>query len=207
MVMTDENDHCITAFPDPENFSVIGFGPGTGLNEKTAAALKDFLNHEPQTTNYKLIIDADGLNILSLNKELLNLLPKETILTPHPKEFERLFGKTENDFERLELQRKMSAKYNCIILLKGHYSIVTTPQQEVYINSTGNAGMATAGTGDVLTGIITGLRAQHYPAADAAILGMYLHGMAGDLAAKKISQPALTASDIIHHLGEAFLQL
>lgn len=204
MCMADEVNHHISKFPTTEKFSAIGIGPGLGTNDQTQSALINFLNNKKQTKNLKLVIDADGLNTISLNKGLLNSLPVNTILTPHPREFVRLFGETENDFERLELQKMMSVKYQCIILLKGHHTIITTPSGEVYINSTGNSGMATAGSGDVLTGIITGLLAQGHEAEDASIIGMYLHGLAGDVAARKLSEHSMIASDIINGMNEAF---
>lgn len=161
-----------------------------------------------------MVIDADALNIIAQNKELLNCIPAQSIITPHPKEFERLFGKTENaclpdrqDFERLELCKQKSTEHNIYIVLKGHYSFISTPQGKSYFNSTGNAGMATAGSGDVLTGIITGLLAQGYAALEAALLAVYLHGSAGNIAASKISMEAIIATDIVNCMGEAFKKI
>ena len=167
----------------------------------TAAVLRGYL----EQSKCPMVLDADALNILSENVKWLELIPQNSILTPHPKEFERLFGKAHNDFERLELLRDKAKSLKINILLKGAHTIIADTEGVCYFNSTGNAGMATAGSGDVLTGIITGLLAQGYKPKIAAILGVYLHGVAGDLGAKKTGQEALLASDIIDHLGNAFL--
>jgi NAD(P)H-hydrate epimerase len=133
------------------------------------------------------------------------LLPAGSILTPHPKEFERLTGTATDDFDRINKVRALAAKLRVVIVLKGHHTLVATPGGQCYFNNTGNPGMATAGSGDVLTGILTGLLAQGYSSIEAAILGCYLHGMAGDLAAKEISQEAIIAGDLVNYLGQAFL--
>ena len=147
-----------------------------------------------------LVLDADALNIISENPTWLSFLPDNTILTPHPKEFERLFGKTNNSYERLELQRKMSVTHNIIIVLKGAHTAITFPNGTCFFNSTGNPGMATAGSGDVLTGMILSLLAQRYTPQEAALLGVYLHGKAGDDAAKEIGENSMIARDIIGNL-------
>ena len=154
-----------------------------------------------------MVIDADALNIIAENKELFKTIPANSIITPHPKEFERLFGKTENSIDRLELAKQKSKEYQIYIVLKGHYSFISTPDGAGYFNSTGNAGMATAGSGDVLTGIITGLLAQGYAPLEAVLLAVYLHGSAGDIAASKISMEAIIATDIVNCLGDAFKQI
>ena len=151
-----------------------------------------------------MVIDADALNILAQHTFLLKKIPALSILTPHPKEFERMFGKAADDFERLNIARVKSHELNVIIVLKGHHTFIAMPGGKAYFNTTGNAGMATAGSGDVLTGIITGLLAQSYPPTEAALLGVYLHGLAGDIAAERLSQEAMIASDIIENLGAAF---
>jgi len=154
-----------------------------------------------------LVIDADGLNCLSLQKSLLTQLPTFSILTPHPKEFDRLFGEHHNDFERLETAKRNSHQLNIIIVLKSHHTVIVTPAGNVLFNSTGNAGMAKGGSGDVLTGIITSLIAQNYSPENAAILGVYLHGLAGDFAAASLSQQVMTSTDIVTFLSQAFLSL
>lgn len=190
----------LSGSPDIENYDATGIGPGMGMHPTYATLLKDFF----QKTNKPVVIDADALNVMAANKSLLPFIPASSILTPHPKEFERLFGKTADDFERLQRALQKSEEHNIYILLKGHYSFLSTPQRKGYFNSSGNPGMATAGSGDVLTGILTGLLAQGYTPADAALLGMYLHGLAGDIAVQKMSPEAMLASDITEHLGEAF---
>ena len=153
-----------------------------------------------------MVIDADGLNCLSLQKELLHQLPGFSVLTPHPKEFDRLFGEHQNDFDRIETVRKKSEELNCIIVLKGHYSLVATPAGHGYFNSTGNAGMAKGGSGDVLTGIISSLVAQNYSPLHATLLGVYIHGLAGDLAAKNLSEEYITPGNLVQHLSAVFLR-
>lgn len=153
------------------------------------------------------MLDADALNILAENPTWLAFLPKGSILTPHPGEFRRLAGSWQNSFERLEMQRSLSIKHGIIIVLKGAFSCVSLPDGRCYFNSTGNPGMATAGSGDVLTGIITGLLARGYYAYEAAILGVFVHGLAGDLAAREMGFESLIAGDIIANLGKAYRML
>lgn len=204
MVDTDKELYFIsTVAKDITRYSAIGIGSGIGLNESTADMLIQLLKE----THQPVVIDADALNILSIKQNIRTYLHEDCILTPHPKEFERLFGKTTNDFERKELALQKAEELNCIIILKGHYTFIACPNGDAYFNSTGNPGMATAGSGDVLTGILTGLLAQGYSAEEAAVLGVYLHGLAGDFAAMHLSQEAMLASDIISHLGKAYQHL
>ncbi|MBC7886138.1 MAG: NAD(P)H-hydrate dehydratase [Saprospiraceae bacterium] len=183
--------------------NTIGCGPGLGKDISTEKALIKLLNE----VKNPMVLDADALNIVAKEKHLLKLIPKFSIITPHPKEFERLFGKTANSEEMFELQRKKSMEYDLIIVLKGAYTRISTPEGKVFINSTGNPGMATGGTGDVLTGIITGLLAQKYNPEEAAVLGVFIHGLAGDIALDKESHESLLASDIILNIGAAFKTL
>ncbi len=157
-----------------------------------------------ETFKKPIVIDADGINILSQNKELLSLLPKNTILTPHIGEFERLVGKCDNHFQRIEKLKEFSKKYKCIVVLKGKYSAIATTTGKVFFNPTGNSGMASGGSGDVLTGIITALLAQNYSPENAAIFSVYLHGLAGDIAEKEYGKEAMIARDIIDKLSNAF---
>lgn len=200
MVSVDENDKVFSSLPDTKYFSAIGIGPGIGQDKKTVTAFISLL----EAAGKPLVIDADALNILSANRELIHLLPKNTILTPHPREFERLTGSWKTDFERLKKQIDFSAKTGTIVLLKGAHSSISTPDGKVYFNNTGNPGMATGGSGDVLTGIITGLLAQGYSALDAALIGCWIHGSAGDRAAVHFGQISMTASDITAYLPDAF---
>jgi len=203
MTSIDSSDEIFTEFPEEELFSAIGIGPGLGKKSETQLALKKLLQKKPS----KLVLDADAINILSENKEWINLLPENTILTPHPKEFERLAGPTSNSYERLQKQLQFSVKYKVIIALKGANTCISVPDGSAFFNETGNPGMATAGSGDVLTGIILGLLAQNYTSEEATLIGVYLHGLAGDLAAATFGQQALIAGDIINHMGVAFLHL
>jgi len=200
-------DHEETYFSeavDAEEMDAIGIGPGLGQHETTAIALITQLRR----SQCPIVVDADGLNMLANHRAWLQQLPKGIIMTPHPKEFERLAGTACNgDYERLKKACEMALSLKVYILLKGHYSALCLPSGKVVFNSTGNSGMATAGSGDVLTGIITGLLARGYHAADAAIVGMYLHGLAGDLAAKDIGKESLIAGDIIKYLPKAFLRM
>ena len=189
---------------DAEDFDAIGIGPGLGQHENTAIALITQLRR----SQCPIVVDADGLNILANHRAWIQQLPKGIIMTPHPKEFERMAGTACNgDYERLNKARELAENLKVYILLKGHYSALCLPNGRVLFNSTGNSGMATAGSGDVLTGIITGLLARGYHAADACSIGMYLHGLAGDLAARDLGKESLIASDLIRYLPKAFLRL
>ncbi len=203
MVDTDKKEEVFATLPDLATFSAIGIGPGIGKSPETQSAFLKLL----EKTTIPLVIDADGLNILSENPEWLKKLPENSILTPHPGEFGRLVGKTHDSWERLQIQIAFSKKYKVVLVVKGAYTTITDSGGKVYFNSTGNAGMATAGSGDVLTGIILGLLAQGISPEKAAITGVYLHGLAGDLAITGASEMALIAGDIVKNLGKAFLQL
>jgi len=202
MVITDVNEECITNIKFNIKPSVIGIGIGLGLNSKTILAFEDFL----KSNKTPLVIDADGINILSKKKSLLKLLPEQTVLTPHPKELERLIGTWENDFEKLEKVKVFSKKYHCIVVIKGAHTI-TVFKEKIYVNSTGNSGLSTAGTGDVLTGIITGLISQGYSPLNATIFATYLHGRSADIAVENFGYQSLIASHVIEYLGEAYLDL
>lgn len=203
MTSIDASDEVFSSLPDMSVFTAIGIGPGLDKKAVTKDALQELLYVKPQN----MVLDADALNILSENRQDIELLPENAILTPHPKEFERLAGASANSYERLQLQLQFSAHYKVIVVCKGAHSCITLPDGKVFFNSSGNPGMATGGSGDVLTGILLGLLAQGYSAQDATLVGVYLHGLAGDLAARRLGQQALIAGDIIEHMGEAFLQL
>ncbi|MBX9785229.1 MAG: NAD(P)H-hydrate dehydratase [Chitinophagaceae bacterium] len=204
MVETDHHQFHITQLPkELHRYTSIGLGPGMGLHEETARVIAEVLHQ----THQPMVLDADALNLLSIKQNLQEYLHDECILTPHPKEFERLFGKCSNDFERMQLALHQAVKLNVYIVLKTHHTLIACPDGKAYFNSTGNAGMATAGSGDVLSGLLTGLLAQGYTAEDACVLGVYLHGLAGDIAATSLSKEAMIAGDITRHLGKAFLQL
>ena len=202
MIMTDANSSIITKIDnDVLKYDSIGIGPGLGTASETRAAVKELISIYKKP----MVIDADALNGLSMEKNLPSL-PPGSVLTPHPKEFERLFSESKDDFERIEKALNNAKLLNCLIVLKGHHTFIACPNGKGYFNNTGNAGMATAGSGDVLTGMITSLSAQEYSSEDASLLGVYLHGSAGDIAAKEISQEAMIAGDIIGSIGKAFKQ-
>ena len=154
-----------------------------------------------------MVLDADALNHLADHREWLADLPTDCILTPHPKEMERIVGHCANSFDRMNRARGLAIAHHCFVILKGRYTMVCAPTGDVFFNTTGNSGMATAGSGDVLTGILTALLAQGYLSSEAAILGVWLHGLAGDFAASALCEESLTASDIINHLPPAFKSL
>jgi len=204
MIVTDKNERITTDLPgELSGYSVLGIGPGMGTDGKTRALLETVFAKFWKP----VVLDADALNILSNFPFLLALLPPYSILTPHPKEFERLFGKSADDFARLQLARDKARELQCVIVLKGHYTFIAMPGGKGYFNSTGNPGMAKGGSGDVLTGILTALVSQGYSPGEAAILGVYLHGLAGDLAADVLSQESMLPSDLTDHLGAAFLSI
>jgi NAD(P)H-hydrate epimerase len=186
-----------------EKFSAVGAGPGMGTADKTVNCVEDLVTRCVKP----LVLDADALNILAGEPSLLKRLPPFSILTPHPKEFERLFGASGNDFERTNLAAAKAAELQVIIVLKGHHSLVAMPGGQLYFNSSGNAGMAKGGSGDVLAGFLTGLLSSGYPPEAAALLGVYLHGLAGDIAATSHSMETMTASDIVAALPLAFRSL
>jgi ADP-dependent NAD(P)H-hydrate dehydratase / NAD(P)H-hydrate epimerase len=202
MVLESTSENHLSGKNDVNEFSVAGMGCGIGNHKQTTELLKHILS----ICKVPLVLDADALNILSENKTWLKKLPKNSILTPHPKEFERLFGKTKNRQEAIQLQQQKAKELKCIIVLKGASTTIATPKN-VFKNTTGNSGMASAGMGDVLTGIITGIVAQGYTTEQAAIMGVYLHGLAGDLAVEKLSQEGLIASDVIDHLPLTFREM
>jgi NAD(P)H-hydrate epimerase len=201
MVSIDRSDILITEFPALNNFDAVGIGPGIGKKPNTVKALKELLT---SMGSKPLVMDADALNIISENPGLLELLPENCIITPHPKEFDRLAGTSSSHYERHTKAVDFAKKHNVIIVLKGAYTSIILPDGKSLFNSTGNPGMATAGSGDVLTGVILGLLSQGYSPEDAAVTGVFIHGLAGDMAAGDISEQGIIASDIISNLGRAF---
>jgi len=204
MVSVDSGQEFLESFPPLEAYDVVGIGPGIGTETQTQKMVGKLLN----SVSNPMVIDADALNILSMNKKWIQEIPEGSILTPHVKEFERISGTAENDFERLKKAREFSSDYNVIIVLKGAFSAICCPEGKVFFNSSGNPGMATGGSGDALTGILMGLLAQNrYSSQQAAILGVYLHGLAGDFSADRLGKESLIASDIIDALPNAFQSL
>jgi ADP-dependent NAD(P)H-hydrate dehydratase / NAD(P)H-hydrate epimerase len=203
MLDIDPAEDHFSETPDISAYSAIAIGPGIGTAAQTATALKILL----QQVNIPMLFDADAINILAENKTWLGFVPKGSVFTPHPKEFERLVGKSSNNFDRNQMQRDFSFRYQCYMVLKGAHTAITTPDGRCYFNTTGNPGMATGGSGDVLTGIISGLMAQGYSPLESCLLGVYIHGLAGDIALKEQGFEALIASDIITNLGKSFQSL
>jgi hydroxyethylthiazole kinase-like uncharacterized protein yjeF len=202
MVLTDVQTHCISAIHFDIVPDAIGIGPGLGQDTSTQQGLYDFL----KSNTIPLVIDADALNILSLHPDWLALLPPKTILTPHWKELERLIGTWDSEEEHLEKTLTFSKQHQLIVVMKGAPTRIIDGDL-VYQNTTGNAALATAGSGDVLTGMITSLLAQSYEPIDAAILGVYLHGLTADIALPETGYQSFIASDIISYLGKAYLSL
>jgi ADP-dependent NAD(P)H-hydrate dehydratase / NAD(P)H-hydrate epimerase len=196
MCLPDDSERVMATLPSVVEYNAIGIGPSISKEQPTQVLLESLIKE----LKNPLVIDADALNLLSENKQLLDILPPDSILTPHPKEFERLAGPAENSLIRLNLLKEFCIKYKCITVLKGANTAICDSTGQIYFNSTGNPGMATGGSGDVLTGIITSLIAQGYSSLDAAIVGVYLHGFAGDCAAKEKSFESLTATDIIDNI-------
>ncbi|MCX6258042.1 MAG: NAD(P)H-hydrate dehydratase [Bacteroidia bacterium] len=203
MTSIDGYNKVISKIPLTENFTTVGIGPGIGKSPTTRDAFYDLL----QNLRLPMVIDADAINILSENKEMIGMIPPSSILTPHPKEFERLVGIFRDSYTRLQMLMEFTIKNNVFVVLKGAYTSVACPDGTCYFNSTGNPGMATGGSGDVLTGMILSLLAQGYSSKEASLLGVYLHGLAGDIAADVVSEESLIASDIISYIGAAFNHL
>ena len=201
MVSVDDDNECFSSgISELAGYVGIGIGPGIGTRTETAAAFGRLM----QDYSRSMVIDADGINILASGGELVHLIPAKSILTPHPGELKRLIGGWKDDFDRLDKSLNFAAKTNTYLLVKGAFTSIATPEGHLYFNPTGNPGMATGGSGDVLTGILTSLLAQGYTSQEAAILGTYVHGLAGDFAAERQGQIALIPSDIIRSLPRAF---
>lgn len=203
MVSFDPHQDYFTTVPEISGYSAIGVGPGLGQHLESASALERLL----QSADKPIVLDADALNLIASNKDQLNRIPPRSILTPHPKEFDRIVGESGSMFERLKKAQSFAVEHKLCVVLKGTYTATCTAGGNVYFNSCGNPGMATAGSGDVLTGIILGLLAQGSEPETAAVAGVFLHGTAGDLAAVYRSEESMIAGDITDMLGKAFKQI
>jgi NAD(P)H-hydrate epimerase len=203
MVSIDRSDIIFTEFPELSQFKAVAIGPGIDKKQNSYRAMIELLKE----VKVPMVIDADAINIIGEHPELKEDLPMGSVFTPHPKEFERLVGKSNDSFTRNIMQRKFAKEHGVTLVLKGAYTAIACPEGSIYFNSTGNPGMATAGSGDVLTGIILSLLSQGYSSKVATIIGVYLHGLAGDLASEKLGFEALTAGDIINYLPKAWLAL
>ena len=204
LLFIDESDYIITQISEEINrYSAVLFGPGVGSKCNTKKAFQQLLT----TAKIPLVIDADGLNIISENKALLDLLPENTILTPHPKEFERLFGKFDDPFSRVQFMQSQCVKRKINIIYKGANTIIVTSTGACFFNSTGNSGLATGGSGDVLSGIVTSLLAQGYNYCHAMCVGVWIHGKSADIAVNDMAEHSVIASDIINYLGKTIKSL
>jgi ADP-dependent NAD(P)H-hydrate dehydratase / NAD(P)H-hydrate epimerase len=199
MVSIDENENYFTSIKDTSPYSSIAAGPGLGKEPQTQNALKLLI----QNARVPLIFDADALNILSENPTWLSFMPPGSILTPHVGEFDRLAGKSNSGWDRLEKARDLAFRFKCYVVLKGAHTAIVCPDKQVIFNSTGNPGMATGGSGDVLTGILLGLRAQGYSSLYSCMAGVFMHGLAADLAVRKKPMESLLAGDIINFISIA----
>ena len=200
MTSIDSNEHYFTDTLSTTKFNAVAVGPGLGQSVSSEEALLALIDN----CRVPMVLDADALNILARNPQYIHRLPAGSVLTPHPGEFARLFGKFENTNQAIDAVRSLARHSNVAILLKGAHTVVIAPDGNIYFNSTGNPGMATGGSGDVLTGVILSLLAQGYSATDAAQIAVYIHGLAGDLAAKEVGETALVAGDIVANLPKAW---
>lgn len=200
MTSKDPYPEILSQIPDLTPFNAIGCGPGIGMHERTVEVVRSLFTE----AKCPVVLDADALNILAEHPEILKIVPQNSILTPHPGEWTRLIGKKSNSWIRVQQAKEFALKHQVIVLLKGAHSAICLPDGRVYFNSTGNPGMATAGSGDVLTGILCGLLAQGYTPEQASLLGTFLHGLAGDIAAQYIEEESLIATDIIEFISDAY---
>ena len=203
IIQFDREETIFSEAVDTEDFNAVGIGPGLGTSEQTAIAIIAQLRR----TQCPVVADADAINVIANHRAWLQQLPKGIIMTPHPKEFDRLEGPSTDSYERLMKARDLAQRLHGYILVKGHHTSLCLPDGHIMFNSTGNAGMATAGSGDVLTGIITGLLARGYKHEDACVVGMYLHGLAGDIAARELGVESVIASDLIQYIPQAFKRI
>lgn len=203
MVSDDINEYYLSNSIELDSYESVAIGPGIGQEEMTVESTLDLIS----CSNTPLIIDADALNILSSYRDYMNNIPPHSILTPHIKELERIIGKCSNHYERISKTRELAEKYQVYVIIKGAWSTVVTPEGVCYFNPTGNPGMATGGSGDVLTGILTAISAQGHSPLDTCRLGVYIHGLAGDIACERKGEIAMNAGDIIEALPEAWKRL
>ena len=199
MTVCDESKEIISQLGSLDSYTALGIGPGIGTHNKTIAVVEAVLRSKKPA-----VLDADALNLCAHNRKLLDLLHEKCIITPHPGEFDRLTHKHNTTFDRFETQKQFAAQYNCTVILKGRYTCTCTPCGKTFFNSSGNPGMATAGSGDVLTGIILSLLAQNYSIEQSAVFGVFIHGLAGNCAKQIVGEEALTAQTIIENLHKAF---
>ena len=200
MTIFNEDEKQISHIEILDKTGVFCLGPGIGTSERTGKGLEIFLKKNPQKP---LVLDADALNIIGSRKELMTLIPRGSVMTPHAKEFERLFGTNENSLDKIEFMRNFSRKSEVMVVSKGAHSVISDVEGKIYFNDSGNPGMSTAGSGDVLAGMITGLLAQGLNSKEATLAAVYLHGLAGDIAEKKVGETSLMASDLLETIPNA----
>ena len=203
IISEDDSSTHFSHTPNTAKYDAIAIGPGLGIAEESAQAFAELLEKETRP----LVIDADALNLIGIHPELLDMVPANSIITPHYRELQRIAGKEFALNERLDIARKLAGKYQLYIIVKGAYTAIVCPNQHILFNTTGNAGMATAGSGDVLTGILTALLAQNYTPYVTCILGTFIHGFSGDIAASEIGETSLISSVITHKLPQAYEML
>jgi NAD(P)H-hydrate epimerase len=203
MIIADAFPEFIHTISFSKSFDAIGIGPGLGSNKATQNAIIHFISNCEQS----LVIDADALNCIAANSFQFKLIPEGSILTPHLGEFKRLVGSWKTDKEKFKKLQQLSKSTKSVVVLKGAGSCIACPDKALIFNTTGNEGMAKGGSGDVLTGVLTALLAKGYSAYEAAIIGVFIHGKAGDLAAEELGKISMNAQDIINHLAKAFKQL
>jgi NAD(P)H-hydrate epimerase len=203
-IISEDHSEChFTSAPELHNYNAIAVGPGLGTAVETSMAIEELLNK----ANKPIIIDADALNIISKHRELMAFIPKNSIITPHPRELQRFAGEDFPLHQRLDKALEIAQELHLYVIVKGAYTATVTPEGRVYFNTTGNPGMATAGSGDVLTGILAALLAQRYTAEETCIIGTFAHGLSGDIARQKVGTMGLIASDIIDNLPQAWTHL
>ena len=202
MVISDKQEEYLSSLPDISPFKAIGIGPGIGMHPLTRNLLQECLH-----SRKPMVLDADALNLLAANPELMKIIPAGSILSPHPGEFSRLCGEKPSGLQAWQAARDFSSQHQVYLILKGAFSLVCSPDGRAWFNSTGNPGMAKGGSGDVLTGLLTGLLTRGYSPEDSCLIGVFLHGMAGDLAADSTSSTAMKAGDLIEFLPAAWKQL
>lgn len=187
---------------DYDNFSAIGIGPGIGKNSLEKKVLKAIVKYADKP----IVLDADALNIIASSKKILEKIPSHSIITPHPKEFDRLFGDHQNTGERQITAMTKAQELNIVIVLKGHQTFVTNGTEH-YVNTIGNSGLAKGGSGDALTGLITGLLAQQYNSLHAALIAVFIHALAADITLEKQTMETMIVTDVIENFGAAFKQI
>ena len=188
---------------DLSRYNAVGAGPGLGQGDSQTAILEKLL----KSSSYPMVLDADALNIIARSRYLLEYVPAGSVLTPHPGELQRLVGQATDYDDMIQKAKALATENGITVVVKGAPTVTIAPDGTMYVNTTGNPGMATGGSGDVLTGMVLALLAQGYKSEQAALIAVYIHGLAGDIAARELSMTAMTSADIAGHLPQAWLQM